>query len=178
MKELLEKILANPEATIALVAVAISLLSLLLSVVTSFQNRKNSRLAVRPLAFILPPDYEERIAVILQNKGTGPLITKSISFCRGEDEVKRSLIDFMPNLEDGLYWTTFSKASKIILAPAEEKILLEFKGDPSDSQFVRQRDEIRRALSSIEVNLTYTSIFNEYCPFKLNYKLSWFARKK
>ena len=178
MNKILEEILEKPETTIALYAFGISLIALILSIITAFQNRRNNRLGVRPLAYILPPDYEDRIAVIIQNKGTGPLISKEIKFV-GENKVKKNhLIDFMPNLSEGYYWSTFSKASKIILRPSEETILLEFKGDVSDPNFKKQRDEIRAALSEIEIKMKYTSIFNEFSPFKLNYKLTWFGRKK
>lgn len=177
MHDLLQKILDDPKTTIALCAVLISLISLTLSLYTSYQTRKNNRLGVRPIAYILPDDYEERVSVELQNKGTGPLITKKIKFVNGDIE-KDYLIDFMPALKEGYYWTTFSKASKIILRPSEEKTLLEFKGDKNDKDFVEQRDNIRSALSVIEVQIKYTSIFNEFRPFKLNYKLKWFGRKK
>ena len=176
--EFTKEILKNPETTLALSAVIISLISLVLSIITAFQNRKNNRLGVRPLAYILPPDYEDRIAVIIQNKGTGPLITKELKFIGMDNQEKNYLIDFMPNLKDGYYWTTFSKASKIILKPSEDKILLEFKGDISDPKFIEQRDAIRKELSKLELKMKYTSIFNERKPFELKYKLTWFGRKK
>jgi len=178
MKEILQKILDKPESIIALCALIVSAISLALAIINSFHNRKNNRLSVRPIAYILPPDYEDYIAVIIQNKGTGPLISKEIKFVDESNTEKNYLIDFMPKLEDGYYWKTFSKTSKIILSPLEEKILLEFRGDISDENFIRQRDKIRDALSKIEIQIKYTSIFNEWCPFKLNYKLSWFSRKK
>jgi hypothetical protein len=178
MKDLLLRILKEPDSIIALSALIVSVISLLLSLISAFHNRKNNRLSVRPLAYILPPDYEEYIAVIIQNKGTGPLITKRIKFI-GENNIEKSnLIDFMPKLDDGYYWNTFSKASKIILSTSEEKVLLEFRGDISDKNFIRQRNEIREALSKVEIKIEYTSIFNEMFSFKLNYRLSWFGRQK
>lgn len=178
MNELLEKILNTPETIIALCAIAISLISLILSIITTSQNRKNNRLGLRPLAYILPPDYEDRIAVIIQNKGTGPLITKKIMFLGENNVEKKYLIDFMPNLQEGYHWKTFTKASKFILRPSEEIILLEFKGDISDSNFIKQRNEIRKELNKTEIQIEYTSVFNESKPFKLKYKLTWFGRKK
>lgn len=178
MKDLFQKILDKPDSIIALCALIVSAISLILALVSSFHNRKNNRLSVRPLAYILPPDYEDYIAVIIQNKGTGPLISKKIKFIDESNIEKKYLIDFMPELEGGYYWKTYSKTSKIILSPLEEKILLEFRGDLSVASFIRQRDKIREALSKIEIQIKYTSIFNEWCPFILNYKLSWFGRKK
>ncbi len=176
MKELLEQILNDPNATIALCAVVISLISLMLSILTAFQNRRNNRLSVRPIAYVLPQDYENKIAVIIQNKGTGPLVSKSIKFVSQDGEERSSLLDFMPGLNQGYYWKTFSKASKIIIRPSEEKVLLEFEGDVNDPIFIEQRDSIRQALSNIQIQLNYKSIFNEYRTFKLKYKLKWFGR--
>ena len=178
MEELLGQILKEPKAVIALCAVIISLVSLILSIITAFQNRKNNRLSVRLIAYILPNDYEDNISVILQNKGTGPLICDHIEFVRNSKERKPFLIDFMPILEDGYYWKTFSKASKIVLRPSEEKILLCFEGDTSDPGFIKQRNLIREALKEIEIKAEYTSIFKEWIPFKLTYKLTWFGRVK
>lgn len=178
MEEQLQKILDDPKATLALCAVFISFISLLLSILTSFQNRKNNRLGVRPFAYIHPPDYEDRIAVIIQNKGTGPLITREIKFKDEKGNTKNCLIDFMPGLEKDYYWSDYTKASKIVLRPSEEKILVEFKGSVNDSNFIIQRDKIRKALSSIVIEIKYTSIFQERIPFKLKYKLTWFGRIK
>lgn len=178
MEELLQNILEKPESILALCALGISMISLILSILTSFQNRKNNRLNVKPIAYVLPPDYENRIAVIIQNKGTGPLISREIKFI-GENNVEKNyLLDFMPALKYGHKWTTFSKTSKIILRPSEEKVLLEFRGDDSDPNFIENRDQIREALSKIEIKMKYTSVFDEICSFKLNYKLSWFGREK
>lgn len=178
MNELLIKILAEPQATLALCALIISLISLLLAVYSSFQNRKNNRLGVRPLACVLPKDYENKIAVIIQNKGTGPLITKRIKFVGDNNRTENYLIDFMPSLEKGYFWSTFSKASSIVLRPSEEKILLEFDGDITDPKFIEQRNAIRHELSKIEINIKYKSIYNEWRPFKLCNKLKWYNREK
>ncbi|MEH6537296.1 MAG: hypothetical protein V7719_12940 [Psychroserpens sp.] len=71
-------------------------------------------------------NYDKTVKVILQNKGTGPLILKDIKFNRANNNSNNSLIDFMPHLSDGYYLSTFTKASKVILRPSEEIILLEF----------------------------------------------------
>ena len=176
MNELLLKILEKPESIIAIFALIISIVSLGLAFYSSYQNRLHNQLGVRPLAYILPKDYEDNISVIIQNKGTGPLITKNISFNNGK-ETKDYLIDFMPNLYKGYYWSTFSKAQKIVLRPSEEKVLIEFSGKLSDRDYIKQRNEIRKALGDIEINIEYTSIYKERKPFKLDYKLNWYKRQ-
>jgi uncharacterized FlgJ-related protein len=37
---------------------------------------------------------------------------------------KKYLIDFIPDINDQIRWTNFSKANKFVLTPVEDKILL------------------------------------------------------
>lgn len=67
MNETLEIILEKSRTIISFSVTLISMIALVLFVITAFQNRKNNRLGVRPLAYILPSDYEDRIVVIIQN---------------------------------------------------------------------------------------------------------------
>ena len=106
------------------------------------------------------------------------MITKEIKFLGENNIEKKYLIDFMPDLQDEYYWSTFTKASKFVIRPSEEMVLLEFKGDINDSNFIKQRNEIRVELSKIQIQMKYTSIFNEFIPFKLKYRLTWFGRVK
>lgn len=55
-------------------ALFVSVLSLGFSIYFSVKSREHNRLSVRPMPYILQPDYQDRIAVIVQNNGTGALI--------------------------------------------------------------------------------------------------------
>lgn len=111
MREIIESISKflgeNMEAIVAICA-------LFVAWVTYRSSQKHNYLSVKPIGYILPKDYTNHICVVLQNKGTGPLITKSIKF-RNEitGEEKDYLIDFMPTLMDEEVWSNFSKSKNV-----------------------------------------------------------------
>jgi hypothetical protein len=65
-------------AVVASIALVLSLISLWISIAALRHQRKHNRLSVRPLAYIMIGDYEDRVFVKLTNNGTGPMIIKSI----------------------------------------------------------------------------------------------------
>jgi hypothetical protein len=157
----------------------ISILGVVIALITFYSSRKHNRLSVKPIAYILPQDYEDKICVILQNKGTGPLISTFINFKDVKiNKNEKSLINHMPSLKNDCKWRNFSKAQKFVLSPNESKILLELDGNIGDKDFIENRDLIRKKLADIEVNIKYTSIYNEYFKQDLKYKLDWYARSK
>jgi len=161
------------------ITLIISIVGLVIALITYFSSRKHNRLSVKPIAYILPQDYEDKICVVLQNKGTGPLISTSINFKNIKtNKNEKSLINHMSSLKNDYTWSDFSKAQKFVLSPDENKILLELKGNPEDKKFIENRDLIRKQLADIEINIRYTSVYNEFCKEKLKYKLDWYARNK
>jgi hypothetical protein len=154
----------------------VSLCALVVAYITYTSSKKHNYLAVKPIAYILPQDYEDKICVILQNKGTGPLITKSIKFVNEETkEEKKYLIDFMPILKANRKWTNFSKAQKYILTPNEDKILLEYSFMEDDKSYEENKLEIRKALKDIRIIITYSGVYDEKID-TLNFKLKWYGR--
>jgi hypothetical protein len=154
----------------------VSICALVVAYITFTSSKKHNYLSVKPIAYILPQDYEDKICVILQNKGTGPLITKSIKFVNDETKVeKKYLIDFMPNLKDNRKWSNFSKAEKYILTPNEDKILLEYSLTENDTSYEENKLEIRKALKDIKIIITYSGVYNEEID-TLNFKLKWYGR--
>lgn len=177
LEQLLYKITTDPEAIIAFGALVISIVSIILSLVTINQTKKHNRLSVKPLCHIHPPDYENRIAVIIQNHGVGPLITKSTKFYDESNEIRTYLIDLMPPLPVGYHWTHFTKSDSFVVPANDEKILIELSGDHTDSDFQKLRDLVRKRLSSITLEYEFTDIYGQTFPGK-KYKLSWFGRNK
>lgn len=167
----------DPDAVIALGALAISIASIVLTLVTIIQTRKHNHLSVKPLCHIHPPDYEDRVAVIIQNHGIGPLVTKSIKFCDESNEVRTYLVDLMPPLPTDYYWTNFTKSDTFVIPANNEKILIELSGNHNDANFRNLRDSVRKTLSSITLEYEFTDIYGRRFPKKI-YKLSWFGRSK
>jgi hypothetical protein len=154
----------------------VSICALVVAYITYSSSKKHNYLSVKPIAYILPQDYEDKICIILQNKGTGPLITKSIKFLNDETkEEKKYLVDFMPALKTNQQWSNFSKAQKYILTPNEDKILLEYSLTENDSSFEENKLEIRKALKDIRIIITYSGVYNEETD-TLNFKLKWYGR--
>jgi exonuclease III len=154
----------------------LSICALIVAYITYYSSRKHNYLSVKPIAYILPKDYEDHVCVILQNKGTGPLITKSIKFINDETkEEKKYLIDFVPALKNGEKYSNFSKANKYILTPNEDKILLEYTFRKDSKSFEENKRIIRKALKDIRIVITYTGVYNE-TKDTLDFKLKWYGR--
>ncbi len=154
----------------------LSICALIVAYITYSSSRKHNYLSVKPIAYILPKDYEDHVCVILQNKGTGPLITKSIKFINDETkEEKKYLIDFVPALKNGEKYSDFSKAQKYILTPNEDKILLEYALRKDSKSFEENKRIIRKALKDIRIIITYTGVYNE-TKDTLVFKLKWYGR--
>lgn len=169
MCELVDFLNKNMEAIVSICA-------LVVAYITYTSSKKHNYLSVKPIAYILPQDYEDKICVILQNKGTGPLITKSIKFLNDETkEEKKYLLDFMPNLNGSSRWSNFSKTEKYILTPNENKILLEYSFKESDDSYEENKYKIRNALKDIRIVITYSGVYNEKNE-TLDFKLKWYGR--
>ena len=162
--------------------IIISCCALIISIITVYQTKNHNYLSVRPIATILPQDYSKKICVCLQNKGLGPLITKSVKFINIiTNEEKGFLIDFMPKLEGEILWKDYTKSPQFTLASIESKTLIEFvpkieNGEEVyDNTFKENRKRIRKALSNIRVEITYSGIYNDKSQV-LKFDLSWYGR--
>lgn len=140
------------ELIIALLAFGISIYSLL-------SQRKHNRLTFKPLAYILPVNYENKISVRILNQGTGPMIVTSFT-ARKEDKFVNNIIGLMPGLPRGMSYSTFlRKITERAIIPNEELNLFEFRAN--DRRRSAQVWKIRQALHDIEINVTYENIYGD-----------------
>ena len=87
-------------------AIVIALASLIVTIWQGIITRKHNILSVKPLPDILTSNYENRLAVTLENNGTGPLIIKDFrAFI--DDRSRSNIIDWMPKLPEGHYWSAW-----------------------------------------------------------------------
>ena len=154
----------------------IGIIALFFTAISLRVQRKHNRLSVKPIAIVSVADYENVLAVRLQNKGTGPLIIKNLSFIDQNGKIKKALIDFFGSDFKNVVWSTFvADIDGWAILPNEAKTLIELNGDLTDNEFVRVRDNVRKVLAQIQVELIYQDIYEKDMPKKIR-KLDWFAR--
>jgi hypothetical protein len=86
----------------------------------------------------------------------------------------------MPKLQRGVWWTRFIRdvVGRSIL-PGGEIVLLELSSKSSNSkdQFALSRDQVRQALSELEVHVEYTDVYGSTLPI-VTRSLEFFHRTK
>ena len=156
-------------AITSICAVIISMFSLVLTIITSFLQMKHNKNSIKPIADIRVQDYEDMIAVRIENVGTGPLVVKKLIFTRDNDNREySSLIEMMPYIKEP--WATFFEKADGWKISVDGKIdLLELSPSLEES-----KESVREALSTITVSLTYTDVYGTV--FKESRKLDFFGR--
>ncbi len=173
---------ASAVAAIGSVAVAamafiVSFISLIASLAALWLQRKHNRLSVTPLASVLLGDFEDKVFVSLTNNGTGPMIIKSTRIINAPDP-SRPLIEAMPKLQPGVYWTRLTKdVAGRSIRPGGVIVLLLLSSKSRDSKFVLSRDQVRQALGRLEVHVEYTDIYGSTLPIYTR-SLEFFHRAK
>lgn len=176
MNRFIDFLMKHPNQTNAIVAgvaVCISFLSVLLTVVSLSLQRRHNFLSVRPIAAILLADYENRLSVKLHNNGVGPLLIQKLVVSDGQS-ARESIIDWMPN---GLLWDDFAKELQgRSLASGKEIVLVKLVGDPANGNFRQARNLCRDRLKSLTVTVHYTDVYDRTMkPSRRS--LSWFGRQ-
>lgn len=162
---------------IALGALVVSIASIVVAVRTLRHQRNHDVLSVRPLPMVSTTDYEECLSIALRNNGVGPMMIKDLHVECLKD-TRPFLREFMPELPEGLIWSTYAgKIEHYSLGASEEVVLLELKGKEGDHVFVTFRDECRRLLGNITVVVRYTDIYQTELPLFWQ-PLSWYSRAR
>jgi hypothetical protein len=158
--------------------VIIGLIALVFTAISLQVQRKHNRLSVKPIAIISVGDFEDELAVHLQNKGTGPLIIKSLSFSDQNGRTEKAIINFFGSDYKNIVWSMFiADIDGWSILPSETKTLIMFKGDSANKEFIHNRDRIRKVLAQIRVEVLYQDIYGNNMSKKTR-KLDWFARKR
>lgn len=139
-------------------------------------TRNHNRRSVKPLPFILQPDYADRIAVIVQNNGSGPLILMGALAVRANNDRRTHLIDILPAPSNGLFFSNFNRIEqRRALRPGDQVVLLDISFPIESPSALVYRDVLREALGEMTLELTYTDIYDTGFP-KYSVKLDWFNR--
>ena len=137
----------------ATAAVIISIISMVFTIIYSHKQNEHNRNSVRPISAIRFDDYEDRIAVKIENAGTGPLLIKKLRLIHEGGE-SQTLISLMPTINQD--WTTYTEEVDGWTIPVGGKITL-IKIEPESNTV---KTLVRKALSTITVSIDYTDIYS------------------
>lgn len=140
-------------AITSIFAVVISIISMVFTVVFSLYQLKHNKNSVKPISAIKISDYEDELAVKLENVGTGPLTIKRLFF-KNEYQESSTLISMMPSIEQP--WTTFTESVDGWTIPVGGQLTL-LKLHPENDE---TKSLIRKELSKITAILEYMDIYN------------------
>jgi hypothetical protein len=173
--QLLKNYPGQVSAMVATMALCISFLSILLTIVSLYLSRQHNYKSLTPIASIPFSDYENKVAIKIKNTGVGPLIIGTFRATRG-DKTANDLISLMPDLPHGILWDTFFEdLDGACIRPGEQLAVLQLIGDSEDNNFKPARDICRKALAETTVVLTYKDIYGRKMP-TVTKNLRWFGR--
>lgn len=170
--------MADPLVITAAFAIIVSIISIIITMLSNRQQMKHNKNSVRPLCEILVNDGR-KILVKIANKGTGPLIIKSViskkcvcekpckspTKCKKEipaEDVSNADLRSLISPEGYTYTSLVTYVENRAVAVGGEIILIEFS--PPDSKTKKQ--EIRDNLAKITIFVTYTNVYNEKMPVR------------
>jgi hypothetical protein len=181
MKDIISYLGTNHDIVSAVTAVAalvVSTISIILAICNMAVQRTHNRKSVLPIAHVGVGDYEERIFVSLRNNGVGPMLVDEVvvTRCGANNDVKSSVIDFMPDLPGEMCWKNFVANLSGSALPADKELeLLVLEGDPIDPEFIEAKEQVRIALSQLRIEVKYRNVYGERMPPTVR-NLEWFAR--
>ena len=133
-------------------AVLISVLSMVFTIINSAFQLKHNKNSVRPISLISLHDYEDELAVIIKNVGTGPLTIKKLIF-KNEFQESPTLITMMPHIDQP--WSTFTEVVDGWTIPVGGEIVI-LKLCPEKEE---TKEAIRKKLLEITAYLDYSDIY-------------------
>lgn len=154
-------------AITSIFAVIISIISMIFTVIFSLQQLKHNKNSVKPISAIKFSDYEDVLAVKLENVGTGPLTIKRLVF-KNETQESSTLISMMPPIDQ--LWTTYTESVDGWTIPVGGQLIF-LKLHPESDE---TKSLIRKELSKITVYLEYMDIYNT--KFQDKRSLDFFGR--
>ena len=129
-------------------------------------------------------DNENRLAVILANRGVGPAIISSVKVKKAENgKFGSSIYEFMPSLPDTNWVVYASNFSDEVIAQQHSITILDFVADSEKMKKLHTPEElagllktIRLALGDLTVEIQYTDVY-ESKSWSLSKPLTWFHRR-
>lgn len=179
MTELLSTLADNinlVSALTALIAICLSFISIALAAFTTHQNHQHQIKSVRPVPVFVQGKYRDRLYIMLENAGVGPLFVVDFKVTDTvKDKTYQSIIDAMPKLPSGMSWDRYHADMEGRVIPADKHIeLLSLKAISGHRGFEAARDNVMASLQNLDLSLTYSDLYGK--PNRPhNQKLDWFG---
>jgi hypothetical protein len=156
------------QGIIALLALLTSVISVIVSFMTFKLQRTHYTKSVKPIIHIGQWDYENRIFVTMKNCGSGLAIVKQMKVLNKKNESKTCIYDWLPSKLPGTmnykeYWTPYTE---FVVQPSETIKLIELDIDTASKLEKKTREDIRRILGQLTVEVIYRDIYDNEMPIK------------
>ena len=178
MDAIFQLLLKNKDMANAIAAVAsalVALIALFVSLYALHIQRRHNILSIRPIPEVTVADFENSLRVKLRNNGPGPMTIVSFKVFKG-NEVKDSVIEWMPTLPPNRPWNHFAMALEQSTIQSNGVVpLVELTAGEDETNFPNWRDLTRAELSKLRVVVYYTDIYeSNLSPYEKS--LIWFRR--
>ncbi len=154
----------------------VATLAIITSVFAIYTQRSHNKLTFKPIPIIQKYNYNNRIKILLWNKGTGPLFIKSfiirdkdgniIKVAHGEtNENAHGFMDLVPVETRKLLFVEFiNNPTNRVIAPTESLNMIEFKIRNDDSghtveDYDKALKKIKTSLDRVVVHIKYSNIY-------------------
>ncbi len=154
----------------------VALTAIITSVFSIYTQRAHNRLTFKPIPIIQKYNYNNRIKILLWNKGTGPLFIKSfiIKDVNGNtlkvansfsEKDAHCFMDIVPIETRQLTYVNYiDNTIDRVIAPTEFLNMIEFKIRDDDSRYATEDydkalKKIKTALNQVVVHIEYSNIY-------------------
>ena len=162
----MEWIYHNWQGIVACLALSISAFSSIIIYFTFKLQRTHNQKSLKPILYVNPFDYEDRLLIKLRNEGVGPAIVNKIIVRKNEHEVKTCIFHWLPvklpkNMKYKEYWT---RANDFVLRQGKSIELLDIMLDSSIEEQRTKREELRGILRFLTVIIDYEDVYGNKMP--------------
>lgn len=144
----------------------VAAMAILLSIWSMVVQRNHNRKTYKPIPVLIPYNYNNRLKILLWNKGNGPIIIVSVQ-AQGE----KSLIDLMPAETRKFAYVEYEdRLPGQVISPGENLNLLEFKIREDEQNkpvegYSEALRKIKLSLHGVNVYMKYTNIYKDEMDF-------------
>jgi hypothetical protein len=174
---LINDILTSPNL-VATLALVVSVISIGIGFWGSWRQQIHNKLSVRPIGHINLSDYDNMLAIAIENAGMGSMIIKSIETTDEKGNKKDNPIDWIQSdiLLPEFKWRDFrTDLQNLAIKEGNSVILLDYRLDPNNVEAQTIREDIRSILKNLKITIVYEDIYGKEQP-PLCRKLDWFGR--